>query len=285
MHILPPHDPRRPSSNDQDPSNHNNRDTSTPHYHYHAAGDAEERIRREAVRDHLVDEILRRDARRRRRWKLAAVFGTAGILLSYAAARLSTVPPTNADTAVQVSTEYRDGKWVATAERVPATTPSANVRPLESYAGYAPGSANAETSTTSDEVNPDDYAEGSGESDAPDIISRYRMTNPRPDTAASRRCQGHYISDLGAVLAINDRSASFWTKSDVQQGKAVVEPVPGQPTDTGLLFRPANGYGTGQLLCYSDHVTFTLGNGAQFNLTRATAADAEETLTAWMMER
>jgi protein ImuB len=31
--------------------------------------------------------------------------------------------------------------------------------------------------------------------------------------------------------------------------------------------------------------TDPLGNGAQFNLTRATAADAEETLTAWMMER
>ena len=55
--------------------------------------------------------------------------------------------------------------------------------------------------------------------------------------------------------------------------------------DTGLLFRPANANGAGQLLCYSDHVTFTLGNGAQFNLTRATAADAEETLTAWMMVR
>ncbi len=161
--------------------------------------------------------------------------------MTYVSSRFSYVPLTNAETAVQIRTEYRDGKWVATAERAPATTPSANVRSQESYAGYAPGSADSGTSTTSGEVNPEEYAEGAGESDAPGIISRYRTTNPRPDTAASGAVQGRYISDLGAVLAINDRSASSWTKSDVQQGKAVVEPEPGQPTDTGLLFRPANG--------------------------------------------
>lgn len=281
MHILPPEEPRRLSDGSGEPPYEpQSHDARTRHYHYHAAGDAEERLRRDAVRDYLVDEVIKRDARRRRRFKIALCLIFAGIVMMFVLSRTgSNGLAASDDTAVQVSSEYRDGKWVATAQRVPAPSPSPTIEPVESFPD--------DTSAISDN---EDNAEGSGESDEPDFIQRYRMENPSPGTpattAALRRCQGHFISPEGIILMVKDRTLTIWTQTEVAKGNvAGVQTREGEPTETGIIFSRPNGSGTLRLRCEMDHALLTLFKGDSVPFPRATTAAAEETLTAWMLER
>lgn len=281
MHILPPEEPRRLSDGSGEPPYEpQSHDARTRHYHYHAAGDAEERLRRDAVRDYLVDEVIKRDARRRRRFKIALCLIFVGIVMMFVLSRTgSNGLAASDDTAVQVSSEYRDGKWVATAQRVPAPLPSPTIEPVESFPD--------DTSAISDD---EDNAEGSGESDEPDFIQRYRMEKPSPGTpattAALRRCQGHFISPDAAILLVKDRTITMWARSDVMAGDVTGRSGgQGEPTATGMLIRKADHGKPVRLLCETDHLLLTFSDNGSYLMPRSTAAAAEETLTAWMLER
>lgn len=208
MKILPPENPRRLTGPDSPNSPaHPEHDSShardgARHYHYHAASDAErlreerlleerlrdeiyrdERIRREAMRDHLLEKEHERHAHRRA-LSVAVLLIIGGIILLgvlFSPARDTSLPPAPSDnTAVQVTSEFRDGKWVAKAERVPTAEPT----PANDEDAYAEGEGYAQTS----------------EEDA---------TPVQEPAAAYRHCNGHWLSSTGLAAQIQGRSVTL----------------------------------------------------------------------------
>lgn len=211
MHILPPEEPRRPSNASGDPPYEpQSQDARARHYHYHAAADAEERLRRDAVRDYLYDELIKHDARRRLRFKIALCLIFVGIVMMFVLSRTGPNGSTasNGNTAVEVSSEYRDGKWVATAQRVP--TPFLPVRPLDSYAGYAPGS---QDSTTQSDVPVPIVTDEQREIFADPCVGNYREATPQNGQVGfsikitNRPLEVSWIfSDFGSIKAVNEEA-------------------------------------------------------------------------------
>ncbi len=282
MHVLPPEEPRR-SSNGNNGTDADRSNGQTSHYHYHAAGDTDERIRREVQRDFELDRLLRRESHQR------AVIRVGGICLLFAGVFAvadwdkSRRASPSGDTAVQVTSEFRDGRWVATAKRVPATDPTATasspVRPLSSYAGYAPN----------EEVEPESYTESLGENDQPDFLKQYRTEQAQiaaeRGTAASRRCEGSFAAVEGLVIQVDGRTATLWIAKTVREGDASGQTNIGIPTSTGLRLNKPNGEAGIRLTCETDHMLMTMTDGTSILLPRVSREDAAATMLSWAISR
>jgi hypothetical protein len=260
MKILPPENPRRLTGTVQ----HNDAPPdvgpgeATRHYHYHASGDAEERIRRDALRDFLHEQAKERAAHRRA--VALTIFGlviAAGGLGVFLTPWISTPASdsSSGSNAVQVTSELRDGKWVATAKRV--TVPGS--READQSKNEAPSE---DTQTVDDIVVNDDTADST--------------------STALRMCQGEWASPDGVLASVDGSKATMWFEYQVREGNMMGQTLVGEPVGVGLSFSGNNGLPGLVFTCESDHMLITrLNDNTSVLLAPSNDEEFANTLRAW----
>lgn len=260
MHILPLNDPRGP--NPQDGHDVTRDSDGARHFHYHAGGDAEERIRREAVRDYLYQRAMHRDGSYLRLGftiigVVAVVFVVVG-LVALLTPSTTTRASRNKD-AVEVTTELRDGKWVATAKQVPAAE---------------------------DQAMPEIEDENPEEAPSQEVPMAPAIDNSQllpKATTAYRRCQGQWVGTEGMVANVQGRQATLWFKYEVQDGDTKGQTKVGRPVSAGLSFNNDQGLPSVVLTCEADRMLVTMLqlDNANTLLTRTGPDELASTLAAW----
>ncbi|MBB3911488.1 hypothetical protein [Sphingomonas desiccabilis] len=259
MKILPPENPRRLTNSDHpgDVGRNVENDDGARHYHYHASSDAEERIRRDALRDYLHEQTKEREAHPRA--VALTIFGlvvAAGGLGVFLTPRISTsTPNTSRSNAVQVTSELRDGKWVATAKRV--TVPDDETISRD----------------TSEPVVEDDRLDQSTteeSGDAAAVPSTFRM------------CEGKWVSPDGLLASVNGTQATLWFEYQVRNGNGMGQTLYGEPVGAGLSFSNNDGLPSIVFACKPDHMLVTrLSDNTSALLAPADDTEFANTLEAW----
>lgn len=260
MKILPPENPRRLTNSDHpgDVGRNSENDDGARHYHYHASSDAEERIRRDALRDYLHEQTKEREAHRRA--VTLTIFGlvvAAGGLGVFLTPRISTSNPAtpSSSNAVQVTSELRDGKWVATAKRV--TVPEGDT-----------------TSRNTDEpvVEDDRFDEPSAEE---------RETSATVPLTF-RMCEGMWSSPDGLLARVSGTQATLWFEYQVRNGNGTGQTLFGEPVGAGLSFSNNDGLPGIVFTCKPDHMLVTrLSDNTTALLAPADDTEFANILKAW----
>lgn len=259
MKILPPEKPRRLTNSDHpgDVGRNVENDDGARHYHYHASSDAEERIRRDALRDYLHEQTKEREAHRRAValtiFGLVVAAGGLGVFLTPRISTSNSNAPSGPN-AVQVTSELRNGKWVATAKRVtvPDTSEDQN----------------------SNGIRPEDEqtADGFVEDD----------TAVESTSAALPLCQGEWAGPDGVLASVDGTKATMWFEYQVREGNMMGQTLIGEPVGAGLSFSGNNGLPGLVFKCERDHMLVTrLSDNTSTLLAPSNDEEFANLLKAW----